>query len=157
MFYEIFLSPQVKRWAIVIYKHSISSRFAQPSPAQPPRQNESPAIRATRRQKAPTTRPTRQPPPEPPPRTETNRPDINQPAQPPTPRPKPQNPAKVRQTSKAASQPDQPAQPHHTPAINQPSTTKVFETYRNNSWLVSLFSFFFFFLSFLFVFFLFWH
>ena len=147
MFYEIFLSPQVKRWAIVIYKHSISSRFAQPSPAQPSphAKMKAPQLEQPGAKKRPPPAPPGNRPPNPPPRTETNRPDINQPAQPPTPRPKPQNPAKVRQTSKAASQPDQPAQPHHTPAINQPSTTKVFETYRNNSWLVSLFSFFFFF------------
>ena len=114
MFYEIFLSPQVKRWAIVIYKHSISSRFDHPSPAQPPRQNERPAIRATRRQKAPTTRPTRQPPPEPPPEQKQTDPiSISQPSQPRHARNPKIQPKLGKQARQQASQISQPS--HTTP------------------------------------------
>ena len=156
MFYEIFLSPQVKRWAIVIYKHSISSRFAlpspaqpspaQPSPAQPPRQNESPAIRATRRQKAPTTRPTRQPPPEPPPEPKQTDPiSISQPSHPRHARNPKIQPKLGKQARQQASQISQPS--HTTPqqSISHQLQKFLKPTEITRGWYLYFHFFFFFF------------
>ena len=116
MFYEIFLSPQVKRWAIVIYKHSISSRFAQPSPAQssPHAKMKAPQLEQPGAKKRPPPAPPGNRPPNPPPEPKQTDPiSISQPSHPRHARNPKIQPKLGKQARQQASQISQPS--HTTP------------------------------------------
>ena len=150
MFYEIFLSPQVKRWAIVIYKHSISSRFAQPSPAQPspaptpkwkPRNESNQAPKSAHHPPHPATAP-RTPPQEP---KQTDPISISQPSHPRHARNPKIQPKLGKQARQQASQISQPS--HTTPqqSISHQLQKFLKPTEITRGWYLYFHFFFFFF------------